>query len=76
LRAGDLQHGLIITKIILIGEAAHFGKKHEAKPLCYSCVYKFAFHIVEEVIKRLIRRKTWLGRSAKCASSTTYSPVA
>ena len=52
-----LLNALIITKIILIGEAVHFGKKHEAKPLFYSCAYKafvygvlvFAFHIVEEV---------------------------
>jgi hypothetical protein len=47
----------------------HFGKKHEAKPLFYSCVYKafvygvlvFVFHIVEEVIKRLIHRKDIVG---------------
>ena len=60
-----LLNALIITKIILIGEAVHFGKKHEAKPLFYSCAYKafvygvlvFAFHIVEEVIKRLIHGK-------------------
>jgi len=64
-----LLNALIITKIILIGEAVHFGKKHEAKPLFYSCVYKafvygvlvFAFHIVEEVIKRLIHGKYIVG---------------
>jgi hypothetical protein len=64
-----LLNALIITKIILIGEALHFGKKHEAKPLFYSCVYKafvycvlvFAFHIVEEVIKRLIHGKEMVG---------------
>ena len=47
----------------------HFGKKHEAKPLFYSCVYKafvygvlvFAFHIVEGVIKRLIHGKDIVG---------------
>jgi hypothetical protein len=57
-----LINALVITKIILIGEAVHFGKKQEAKPLFYSTLYKsfmygllvFAFHIVEEVIKRLI----------------------
>jgi len=78
-----LLNALIITKIILIGEAVHFGKKHEAKPLFYSCVYKafvygvlvFAFHIVEEVIKRLIMEKRFLGRSARCAL-TTCSPAA
>jgi hypothetical protein len=59
-----LINAFVITKVILIGEAAHLGKKHEAKPLLYSAVYKaflfsllvFAFHIVEELIKRLIRR--------------------
>jgi hypothetical protein len=64
-----LLNALIITKIILIGEAVHFGKKHEAKPLFYSCAYKacvygvlvFAFHIVEEVIKRLIHGKAIVG---------------
>jgi hypothetical protein len=64
-----LLNAFIITKIILIGEAVHFGKKHEAKPLFYSCAYKafvygvlvFAFHIVEEVIKRLIHGKAIVG---------------
>src|SRR4029077_6449751 len=64
-----LLNALIITKIISIGEAVHFGKKHEAKPLFYSCAYKafvygvlvFAFHIVEEVIKRLIHGKAIVG---------------
>lgn len=52
----------MIAKVILIGEYAHLGKKHEAKPLLLSAVYKaflfgllvFAFHIVEELIKRLL----------------------
>src|SRR5271157_2553872 len=35
-----LLNAFIITKVILIGEAAHLGKKHEAKPLLYSSVYK------------------------------------
>jgi len=64
-----LLNALIITKIISIGEAVHFGRKHEAKPLFYSCAYKafvygvlvFAFHIVEEVIKRLIHGKAIVG---------------
>ena len=64
-----LLNALVITKIILIGEAVHFGKKHEAKPLIYSCVYKafvygllvFAFHFVEEVVKRLIHGKDIVG---------------
>ena len=64
-----LLNALIITKVILIGEAAHVGKKHEAKPLIYSSLYKafvygllvFGFHIVEEVVKQLIHRKDIAG---------------
>ena len=49
-------NALVVAKVILIGEAAHLGKKYEDKPLIYSCVYKaflctllvFAFHFVEE----------------------------
>jgi hypothetical protein len=33
-------NALVVAKVILIGEAAHLGKRHEAKPLIYSCVYK------------------------------------
>jgi hypothetical protein len=55
-----LINALVIAKVILIGEYAHLGKKHEAKPLFQSALYKaflfsllvFAFHIVEEAIKR------------------------
>jgi hypothetical protein len=55
-------NALIIAKIILIGEWAHLGKRGEAKPLYQSVLYKsvvfavlvFAFHFVEEFIKRLI----------------------
>jgi hypothetical protein len=57
-----LINALVIGKVILIGEYAHLGKKHEAKPLFQAALYKaflfgllvFAFHVVEEVIKRLI----------------------
>ncbi len=35
-----LLNAFVITKTILIGEAAHLGKRHEAKPLLYSAVYK------------------------------------
>jgi hypothetical protein len=56
-----LINALVIAKIILIGEYAHLGKKHETKPLFQSAIYKaflfgllaFGFHIVEEVIKVL-----------------------
>jgi hypothetical protein len=62
-------NALVVAKVILIGEAAHLGKRHEAKPLMYSCLYKaflytllvFAFHFVEEIIKRLIHGKDIAG---------------
>jgi hypothetical protein len=55
-------NALIIAKIILIGEWARLGRKIEAKPLYQAVLYKsfvfgllvFAFHFVEEFIKRLI----------------------
>jgi len=64
-----LLNAFIITKVILIGEAAHLGKELEAKPLIYSAIYKafmygllvFAFHVVEEVVKRLIHGKDIAG---------------
>lgn len=64
-----LLNALIVTKIILIGEAVHLGKKHETKPLIYSSMYKafvygllvFGFHMVEEVVKRLIHGKDIAG---------------
>lgn len=64
-----LLNAFVITKIILIGEAAHLGKKHETKALLYSSVYKaflfgllvFAFHILEELVKRLLHGKDIAG---------------
>jgi hypothetical protein len=55
-----LINALVMAKVILIGEYAHLGKKHESKPLFQSALYKallfsvlvFGFHIVEEAIKR------------------------
>jgi hypothetical protein len=57
-----LINALVITKVILIGEAVHIGNKYEHKPLFYSAVYKaflfsllvLAFHFLEEAIKRLV----------------------
>jgi len=57
-----LINALVVAKVILIGEYAHVGKRHEDKPLFLSVIWKaflfgllvFAFHVVEEVIKRLI----------------------
>ena len=57
-----LVNALVVGKLILLGEDAHLGKRHETKPLLVSTVYKsilfgllvFAFHIVEEMIRRLV----------------------
>src|SRR5271156_603214 len=69
-----LINALVIAKVILIGEYAHLGKKHESKPLFQSALYKaflfsllvFAFHIVEEAIKR-----RWHGENF----ATTYHEI-
>lgn len=55
----------VIAKVILIGEFAHLGKKHETRPLLDSAIYKaflfgllvFGFHSVEETLKVLLRGK-------------------
>jgi hypothetical protein len=55
-------NALVITKVIMIGEYAKLGRRYEARPLLVSAVWKafvfgllvYAFHIVEEAIKRLI----------------------
>ena len=64
-----LINALVIGKVILIGEDLHLGKKHETRPLIVSVVYKallfgllvFGFHIVEEVIKRLLHGENIAG---------------
>jgi hypothetical protein len=60
-----LINALVIAKVILIGEYARLGKKHEAKPLLLTAIYKaflftllvLAFHVVEEVIRLLFHRE-------------------
>jgi hypothetical protein len=57
-----LINAAVITKVIMIGEYAKLGKRYEHKALLISAVWKafvfgllvFAFHVVEEIIKRLI----------------------
>src|SRR6516225_10883813 len=57
-----LINALVITKVIMIGEYAKLGKRHEDQSLLVSTLWKafvfgvlvFAFHIVEEIVKRLI----------------------
>ena len=56
-------NALAIAKVILIGECAHLGRKHETKPLFYSAIHKaflffllaLGFHLVEEMIKQFVR---------------------
>ena len=60
-----LINAFVIAKVILIGEYAHLGRKHEAKPLFLAAIHKAflftllvsAFHIVEELVKLLIHRE-------------------
>lgn len=55
-------NALVITKVIMIGEYAKLGRRYESRALLLSAVWKafvfgllvFAFHVLEEVIKRLI----------------------
>ena len=55
-------NALIIAKVILIGELMHLAKSAETRPLYQSVLLKslifallvFAFHLLEEFIKRLI----------------------
>jgi len=57
-----LLNALVITKVIMIGEYAKLGKRHEDKSVFVSAIWKafvfgllvFAFHIIEEIVKRLI----------------------
>ena len=57
-----LINALVITKVIMLGEYAKIGRKYERGPLLLSAVWKafifgllvYAFHIIEEAIKRLI----------------------
>jgi len=63
-----LINALVIAKVILIGEYARLGKKHENKSLLLSSVYKaflfgllvFGFHFAE-VIKRLVHGERVVG---------------
>jgi hypothetical protein len=63
-----LINALVIGKVILLGEDAHLGKKHEDNPLFISILYKaflfallvFGFHVVEEIIKGLVHGKNML----------------
>ena len=62
-------NALVVAKIILIGEMAHVGRELEARPLYQSVLYKsftfgllvYAFHVLEEVIKRLVHHQSVIG---------------
>ncbi|MGB2633283.1 MAG: hypothetical protein WAM58_05040 [Candidatus Acidiferrum sp.] len=64
-----LINALVVAKVILIGEAVRVGTKFEAKAIIYSAIWKafvfgllvFAFHILEEVIKRLVHGQGFAG---------------
>jgi len=55
-------NALVITKVIMIGQYAKLGKRHEGKAIIVAAVWKaflfgllvFVFHVIEEVVKRLI----------------------
>ena len=58
-------NALIVAKVILLGEMANLGRRFEARPLYQSVLYKsvvfgvlvFAFHLLEEFVKRLIHHR-------------------
>jgi len=60
-----LINALVLGKVVLIGEMMHLGRRTEARPLYQTIVLKsllfgvfiFAFHIVEEFIKRLFHHE-------------------
>jgi len=57
-----LINALIVAKVIMIGELAKVGKRHESKPLLVSAIWKavitgllvLLFHFAEEIIKHLL----------------------
>lgn len=64
-----LINALIVAKVILIGEYARLGKRHENKAILLSALYKsilfsvlvLAFHFVEEAVKIAIHRQGFAG---------------
>jgi hypothetical protein len=68
-----LINALVIAKVILLGEYVRIGRKYEERPLILSAVYKailfvvlvFAFHLVEELVKRLLHNGHLAGALAQ-----------
>lgn len=64
-----LINALVVAKVILLGEYARIGRKYEQRPLILSAFYKailfvmlvFAFHLVEELVKRFLHTGHFLG---------------
>jgi hypothetical protein len=62
-------NALVVAKIILLGEYAKLGRKYEERPLIQSAAYKallfvllvFAFHLVEELVKRFLHTGHFAG---------------
>lgn len=65
-------NALVVAKVILLGEYAKVGRKYEERSLILSAVYKallfvllvFAFHVIEELVKRLLRSGHFAGAFA------------
>jgi hypothetical protein len=57
-----LINALVITKVIMLGQYAKLGTRYEGRSIFFSAMWKsfiysllvFAFHIAEEIIKRII----------------------
>ena len=73
-----LINALVLSKVILIGEYMGLGKRHEARPLVFSTIYKSfvftlltaAFHIAEHAIRGLVQ-----GEPAGALSGTAISEL-
>jgi len=61
-----LLNALIMSKVVLLGEYAHLGRRHEGKPLLVHALIKalefsllmVVVHLIEEVIKHLLHGHT------------------
>jgi hypothetical protein len=64
-----LINALVVAKVIMIGELAHVGKRHESKPVFVSAIWKafvftvlvLVFHFAEEVVKHLVHGEKFAG---------------
>jgi len=64
-------NALVITKVIMLGEYAKLGRRHENKALLVSIFWKalvfgiliYIFHIVEEIFRHMVHGKDLAGAS-------------